>query len=43
VLAWAIDRERSGVARVLPAIIEVDGLETVVLPGDPRYPVKALV
>ncbi|HEX9851776.1 MAG TPA: NUDIX hydrolase [Woeseiaceae bacterium] len=43
VIEWAIDRERSGVARVLPAIIEVDGRETVVLPGDPRYPAKVLV
>ncbi len=43
VLAWAIDRERSGVSRVLPAIIDVDGRETVVMPGDPRYPAKALV
>lgn len=38
VIEWARARERSGVARVLPAIIEVDGKEKVVLPGDPRYP-----
>ncbi|MEQ9563308.1 MAG: NUDIX domain-containing protein [Woeseiaceae bacterium] len=38
IVAWADDRQRSGVARVLPAIIDVDGEDKVVLPGDPRYP-----
>ncbi len=38
VINWARDRQHSGVARVLPAIIEVDGKEKVVMPGDPRYP-----
>ncbi len=40
VIDWAIERQRSGVARVLPAIIEVDGKVKVVMPGDPRYPHK---
>jgi 8-oxo-dGTP pyrophosphatase MutT (NUDIX family) len=38
VIDWARDRQRSGVARILPAIIEVDGKEKVVMPGDSRYP-----
>jgi 8-oxo-dGTP pyrophosphatase MutT (NUDIX family) len=38
VIKWASDRQSSGVARILPAIIEVDGKEKVVMPGDPRYP-----
>lgn len=38
VIAWAADRQRGGVARILPAIIEVDGMEKVVMPGDSRYP-----
>jgi 8-oxo-dGTP pyrophosphatase MutT (NUDIX family) len=43
VAAWANDRQQSGVARVLPAIIEVDGKDKVVLPGDPLYPKSLLV
>jgi 8-oxo-dGTP pyrophosphatase MutT (NUDIX family) len=42
VVNWAIERQRSGVARVLPAIIDVDGNDKVVLPGDPRYPEEDL-
>lgn len=42
VIAWAVARQRSGVARVLPAIIDVDGRDKVVLPGDPRYPGEEL-
>jgi 8-oxo-dGTP pyrophosphatase MutT (NUDIX family) len=38
IVDWAADRQRSGVARVLPAIVEIDGREKVVMPGDPRYP-----
>ena len=38
VVDWARDRQRSGVARVLPAIVDVDGRDKVVFPGDPRYP-----
>ncbi|MCI0516768.1 MAG: NUDIX domain-containing protein [Woeseiaceae bacterium] len=38
VIEWARARQRSGVARILPAIIEIDGKEKVVMPGDPRYP-----
>jgi hypothetical protein len=40
VIDWAMERQRNGVARILPAIIEVDGKEKVVMPGDPRYPQK---
>lgn len=40
IVDWADDRLRSGVARVLPAIVEVDGKDKVVLPGDPRYPAE---
>ncbi|MGH8223135.1 MAG: NUDIX hydrolase [Woeseiaceae bacterium] len=38
VLAWARERQKTGIARVRPAIVEVDGRDRVVLPGDPRYP-----
>jgi 8-oxo-dGTP pyrophosphatase MutT (NUDIX family) len=38
VIDWAKERQRNGVARILPAIIEVDGKEKVVMPGDSRYP-----
>ena len=38
IIDWAKERQRNGVARILPAIIEVDGKEKVVMPGDPRYP-----
>ncbi|MDH4046929.1 MAG: NUDIX domain-containing protein [Gammaproteobacteria bacterium] len=40
VIDWAVERQRSGVARVLPAIVDIDGRDKVVLPGDPRYPVE---
>jgi 8-oxo-dGTP pyrophosphatase MutT (NUDIX family) len=38
ITTWANERQKSGVARILPAIVEIDGKESVVLPGDPRYP-----
>jgi 8-oxo-dGTP pyrophosphatase MutT (NUDIX family) len=38
IVAWADDRRRSGVAQVLPAIVDVDGEDKVVMPGDPLYP-----
>ena len=40
IVDWADERQRSGVARVLPAIVEIDGKEKVILPGDPRYPAE---
>jgi hypothetical protein len=40
IVDWADERQRSGVARVLPAIVEIDGREKVILPGDPRYPAE---
>ena len=40
IVGWADERLRNGVARVLPAIVEVDGKEKVILPGDPRYPAE---
>jgi 8-oxo-dGTP pyrophosphatase MutT (NUDIX family) len=42
VIAWAVARQQSGVARLLPAISDVDGRDKVVLPGDPRYPGEGL-
>jgi 8-oxo-dGTP pyrophosphatase MutT (NUDIX family) len=42
IIDWAIGRQRSGVARVMPAIVEVDGKDKVVMPGDPRYPKDGL-
>lgn len=40
IVEWADERQRSGVARVLPAIVEIDGRDKVLLPGDPRYPAE---
>ncbi len=38
IMAWAERREASGVARILPAFVEVDGRTRIVMPGDPHYP-----
>jgi 8-oxo-dGTP pyrophosphatase MutT (NUDIX family) len=38
IVAWARLRGESGEARLLPAFVEVDGKDTVVMPGDPLYP-----
>lgn len=38
VVSWARRRAETGSARLLPAFVTVDGSDTVVLPGDPRYP-----
>ena len=38
IVAWARLRGESGEARRLPAFVEVDGRDTVVMPGDPLYP-----
>jgi len=35
---WARRRAESGVARQLPAFVEVDGEHRVVMPGSPHYP-----
>lgn len=40
IVDWADERQRSGIARVLPAIVEIDGKDKVILPGDPRYPAE---
>jgi 8-oxo-dGTP pyrophosphatase MutT (NUDIX family) len=38
VIEWARERGKSGVARMLPAFVEIDGKDQVVLPGNPHYP-----
>jgi len=38
VIGWARQRSNAGIARVRPAIVEVNGRDKVVLPGDSRYP-----
>lgn len=38
VLSWARGRADSGVARLLPAWVTVNGKDTVVMPDDPLYP-----
>ena len=38
VVAWAKQRAASGIAKILPAFVEVDGKETVVMPDSPHYP-----
>ena len=38
VVRWAQLRGRSGEARLLPAFVEVDGEDTVVMPGSSHYP-----
>ena len=40
IVAWARKRGESGDAQLLPAFVEVDGRDTVVMPGDPHYPME---
>lgn len=38
VIDWARNKSRSGVARLLPAFVNINGKDEVVLPGSPCYP-----
>ena len=38
VIEWAREKGKSGVAKLLPAFVEIDGKDQVVLPGSPHYP-----
>ena len=38
VVEWAREKGRSGIAKLLPAFVEIDGKSQVVLPGNPHYP-----
>lgn len=38
IVKWARARTVSGEARLLPAFVEVDGVDEVVMPGSPHYP-----
>ena len=38
VVEWARKTSHSGIAKLLPAFVVVDGEEQIVLPGSPHYP-----
>lgn len=38
VVKWAREKGRSGIAKLLPALVEIDGKDQIVLPGSPHYP-----
>lgn len=38
VVDWAGRQGRSGVARILPAFVRIDGKDRIVMPGSPHYP-----
>ena len=38
VVDWASQQGRSGVAKILPAFVKIDGKDRIVLPGSPHYP-----
>ena len=38
VVEWARQTGSSGIAKMLPAFVEIDGKDRVVLPGSPHYP-----
>ena len=38
VVDWARETSRSGIAKLLPAFVVVDGEERIVMPGSPHYP-----
>ena len=39
IVDWARERIETGEARLLPAFVEIDGKDTVVMPGNEHYPV----
>jgi 8-oxo-dGTP pyrophosphatase MutT (NUDIX family) len=38
IIDWARRRVESGAARLLPAFVEIDGKDRIVMPGEPHYP-----
>jgi 8-oxo-dGTP pyrophosphatase MutT (NUDIX family) len=38
IVDWARQKESSGIARLLPAFVNINGKDQIVLPGSPHYP-----